>query len=144
MAYQPYKARITQWGAPSTRSANFAGTTLNSLPNGSESAVVTYDNSTNRDLYGTVTVKLGSITPTTGGSITLRVTLNDGTDTADRIGGDLYVIPLTSGASAKVAVINMVRLYPYSLRFSIVNNAGVALAASGNEIYVRGFDEEMV
>lgn len=144
MAYQPFKSRITQWGAPGTRSANFAGTTLNSLANGSESAVVTYDNSTNRDLYGTVTIKLGSITPTTGGSITLRVTLNDGTDTADRIGGDLYVIPLTSGASAKIAVLNMIRLYPYSLRFSIVNNAGVALAASGNEIYVRGFDEEMV
>ena len=134
---------IAEWATPSTRSSNFAGTTLNSLANGSESAVVTYDNSTNRDLYGTVTVKLGSITPTAGGSITLRVTLNDGTDTADRIGGDLYVIPLTSGASAKVAVLNMVRLYPYSLRFSIVNNAGVAFAATGNELYVRPFNEDI-
>ena len=134
---------IAKWAAPSTRSSNFAGTTLNSLANAGESAVVTYDNSTNRDLYGTVTIKLGSITPSTGGSITLRVTLNDGTDTADRIGGDLYVVPLTSGASAKVAVINMVRLYPYSMRFSVVNNAGVAFAASGNEIYVRPFNEDI-
>lgn len=134
---------IAKWAAPSTRSSNFAGTTLNSLANAGESSVVTYDNSTNRDLYGTVTIKLGSITPSTGGSITLRVTLNDGTDTADRIGGDLYVVPLTSGASAKVAVINMVRLYPYSMRMSVINNAGVTTAASGNELYVRPYNEDV-
>lgn len=134
---------IAKWAAPSTRSSNFAGTTLNSIANGTESAVVTYDNSANRDLYGTVTIKLGSITPTTGGSITLRVTLNDGTDTADRVGGDLYVVPLASGASSKVAVINMVRLYPYAMQFSVVNNSGVALAASGNELYVRPWNEDV-
>ena len=134
---------IAKWATPSARSSNFAGTTLNSLANGSESAVVTYDNSTNRDLYGVVTIKLGSITPSTGGSITVRVTLNDGTDTADKIGGDLYVIPLTSGASAKVVVVNMVRLYPFSMRFSVVNNAGVSLAASGNELYVRPWNEDV-
>ena len=134
---------VAKWAAPSTRSSNLAGTTLNSLANAGESAVVTYDNSTNRDLYGTVTVRLGSITPAAGGSITVRITLNDGTDTADRIGGDLYVVPLTSGTSAKVAVINMVRLYPYSMRISVINNAGVAFAATGNEIYVRPFNEDI-
>ena len=135
---------IAKWAAPSTRSSNFAGTTLNSLANAGESTVVTYDNSTNRDLYGTVTIKLGSITPSAGGSITVRITLNDGTDTADRIGGDLYTIPLTSGASAKVAVVNMIRLYPYSMRISVVNNAGVSLAASGNELYIRPWNEDIV
>ena len=134
---------IAKWSAPSTRSANFAGTTLNTLANAGESTVVTYDNSTNRDLYGTITIKLGSITPATGGSITLRITLNDGTDTADRIGGDLYVIPLTSGASAKIAVVNMARLYPYSMRISVINNAGVAFAASGNELYIRPWNEDV-
>jgi len=132
-----------KWGTPSTRSSNFAGTTLNSLANLSESLVVTYDNSTNRDLYGIVTIKLGSITPSTGGSITLRVTNSDGTDTADKIGGDLYVVPLISGASAKVAVVNMVRLYPFSMRLSVINNAGVNLASSGNELYVRPWNEEV-
>lgn len=135
---------IAKWATPSTRSSNFASTTLNSLGNGSESAVVTYDNSTNRDLYGIITVKLGSITPTAGGSITVRITLNDGTDTADKIGGDLYTIPLTSGASAKVAVVNMARLYPYSMRISVINNAGVSLNASGNEIYIRPWNEDIV
>jgi len=51
---------------------------------------------------------------------------------------------LTSGASAKVAVLNMVRLYPYSLRFSIINNSGVTTAASGNELYVRPWNEDIV
>lgn len=134
---------VAKWAAPSARSSNLAGVTLNSLANNSESAVVTYDNSTSRDLYAVVTIKLGSITPTTGGSITLRATLSDGTDVADRIGGDLYVIPLTSGASAKVAVFNMVRLYPFSMRFSVVNSAGVSLAASGNEIYVTPWNEDV-
>jgi hypothetical protein len=134
---------VAKWAAPSTRSANLAGTTLNSLANAGESTAVTYDNSANRDLYGLVTIKLGSITPATGGSVAVRVTLNDGTDTADRVGGDLYVVPLLAGAGAKVAVLNMVRLYPYSMRFSLVNNAGVALAASGNELYIRPWNEDV-
>jgi hypothetical protein len=134
---------VAKWATPSARSSNFAGTTLNSLANGSESAVVTYDNSTNRDLYGLVTIKLGSITPSSGGTITLRVTLNDGTDTADKIGGDVYSILLTSGASAKVAVFNMVRLYPYSMRMSVLNNSGVAFSSSGNELYVRPWNEDV-
>jgi len=134
---------IAKWATPSARSSNFASTAFNSLANGSESSVVTYDNSTNRDLYGVVTLKLGSIAPSAGGSITLRITLNDGTDTADRIGGDLYAIPLTSGAGAKVAILNMIRLYPFSMRISIINSAGVTLAGSGNELYIRPYNEEV-
>jgi hypothetical protein len=134
---------VAKWATPGSRSSNFAGTTLNSLANASESAVVTYDNSTNRNLYGTVTIKLGSITPSTGGSITLRVTVSDGTDTADKAAGDYYTAVLSSGASAKVVILPMVRIYPYSLRFSLVNNSGVTLASSGNEIYVTPFNEDV-
>ncbi|MFN8711205.1 MAG: hypothetical protein ACK5Z2_00030 [Bacteroidota bacterium] len=135
---------IAKWATPSARSSNIASTNLNSLANAGESTAVTYDNSTNKDLYGVITIKLGSITPTSGGSITVRVTLNDGTDTADKVGGDQYVIPLTSGASAKIAVVNMIRLYPYSMRLSVINNAGVAFAATGNELYVRPWNEDIV
>jgi hypothetical protein len=135
---------IAKWATPSARSSNIASTSLNGLTNTTESTVViTYDNTTNRDLYGVITIKLGSISPSVGGSITLRITLNDGTDTADRIGGDLYVIPLTTGASAKIAVVNMVRLYPFSMRLSVINNSGVTLAGSGNELYVRPWNEDV-
>ena len=134
---------VAKWATPGSRSSNFASTTLNSLANGSESNVVTYDNSTNRNLYGVVTLKLGSITPSTGGSVTLRVTMSDGVDTSDKAGGDLYTSVLLSGASAKVVIWPMVRIYPFSLRFSITNNSGVTLAASGNEIYVTPYNEDI-
>lgn len=132
-----------KWATPSSRSSNILSTVANSLANGSESAVITYDNSSNKDLYCAVTIKLGSINSAVGGSVTLRVTLNDGTDTSDKIGGDTYTYPLVSGSSAKVAVIPMVRLYPFSLRLSIINNSGATLAASGNELYVTPFNESI-
>lgn len=134
---------VAKWAAPGTRSSNFAGTSLNSLATGSESAVVTYDNSSNRNLYGAVTLKLGSITPSSGGSVTLRVTVNDGTDTSDKAGGDLYSSVLLSGASAKVVVWPMVRIYPFSLRFSLINNSGVTLASGSNELYVTPYNEDV-
>lgn len=133
-----------KWATPAARSSNLAGTTLDNLANGSESAVVTVNNAANRAYYAAVTIKLGSITPSAGGSITLRVTMSDGTDVSDRIGGDLYTAPVLSGTGAKVVIIPMVRLYPFSLRFSIINNTGVALAASGNEIIETDYNEEVV
>lgn len=132
------------WTSPSTRSSNFAGTAFDLLANGSESATVIYDNSSNKYLYAAATLKLGNITPSAGGSVSLRVTLSDGIDLSDKVGGDLYVIPLTSGASAKVNITPLLRLYPFSLRFSLINNSGVSLAASGNEIYLTPFNEDIV
>jgi hypothetical protein len=136
---------VAKWAEPSTRSSNLAGTTFNSLANGSAGTAITYDNSSNRDLYAIVTVKLGSLTPTTGGSITLRVYSGDGTDTPDLNGGsfDSYTAALTTGASAKVVSFPMVRIYPFSLRLQIVNNAGVSTAASGNELYVCPYNENV-
>jgi hypothetical protein len=134
---------VAKWATPGSRSSNFASTTLDSLANGSESAVVTYDNSSNRNLYGAVTIKLGSITPSTGGSVTLRVTMSDGTDTADKAAGDFYTAQLLSGASAKVIILPMVRIYPFSLRFSLINNSGVTLASSSNEMYVTPYNEDV-
>lgn len=133
---------VAKWDTPRTRSSNIAGTTLNSLASGSESAVVTYDNSTNKDLYALVTVKLGSITPATGGAISLRVTASDGTDVQDKAGGDLYGETLLGGAGAKVVVFKIL-LLPFSLRLSIVNGAGVNLNASGNEMYVTAYNEDV-
>ena len=136
---------VAKWATPRARSSNLAGTTFNSLANGSAGTAITYDNSSNRDLYAIVTVKLGSLTPTTGGSITLRVYSGDGTDTPDLNGGafDSYVAGLTTGAGAKVVTFPMVRLYPFSLRLQVVNNAGVSTAASGNELYVRTYNEDV-
>ena len=134
---------VAKWATPGSRSSNIASTTLDSLADLSESAVVTYDNSSNRNLYGAVTLKLGSITPAAGGYVTLRVTLSDGTDTADKAAGDIYSATLLSGASAKVVIFPMVRIYPFSLRLSVVNSSGVTFAASGNELYVTPYNEDV-
>jgi hypothetical protein len=136
---------VAKWASPGSRSSNLAGTALNSLANGSESAFIAYDNSTLRDLYAAVTVKLGSLTPAAGGSITLRVYAGDGTDTPDRGAGpfDTYTVGLTVGTSAKVAVFPMVRLYPFPCQITVVNNAGNSTAASGNELYVRPYNEDV-
>jgi hypothetical protein len=136
---------VAKWATPGTRSSNLAGTTFNTLANGSAGTAITYDNSTARDLYAAVTVKLGSLTPTTGGEITLRVYSGDGTDTPDLNGGsfDTYRAALTTTAGAKVVTFPMVRLYPFSGALQVVNNAGVSTAASGNELFVRPYNEDV-
>ena len=136
---------VAKWAAPGARSSNLAGTALNALANGSASALISYDNGTARDLYAAVTVKLASVTPGTAPSLTLRVYAGDGTDLPDANGGafDSYTAALATGASAKVVTFPMVRLYPFPCRLQIVNNAGVNTAASGNEVYVRPFNEDV-
>jgi hypothetical protein len=136
---------VAKWATPGTRSSNLAGTTFNSLANGSAGSAISYDNSTARDLYAAITVKLGSLTPATGGSITLRVYAGDGTDTPDLNGGafDTYTAALATGASAKVATFPMVRLYPFPVTLQIVNNAGNSTPASGNELYIRPYNEDV-
>src|SRR5215210_746975 len=136
-----------QWATPSAAGANIAGIVLNSLANGSASAFVTHDNSTALDLYASVRLTLGSITPTTGGSVTLVVQSAQGAQAPDNTasvgGGDSYNVPLAAGSGIKELNIPMVRLYPESLRLAVINNAGVALAASGNAIYVRPYNESV-
>jgi hypothetical protein len=134
---------IAKWNTPSARSANFAGTTLNSLANGSESTQVDYDNSSDLDLYGAITLLLGSLTPSSGGSVTVRVNASDGTSTPDRAGGDTYTVRPTSGASAKVVIFPMVRLYPFGMKISVTNNLGVSLNASNNALHVTPYNEEV-
>ena len=133
---------IAKWATPGSRSANILSTVANSLANGSESSVVTYNNASSRDGTALLTLKLGSFTPSAGGWVGIRMTINDGTDTADRIGGDFFQIPLTATATAKIGIVP-VRLHPFSLRFSILNNSGFALPASGNELYVTPYNEEV-
>ena len=134
-----------KWATPSSVGSNIAGTTMDSLANGSASAFVEHDNSATLDLYASVEVDLGSLTPSSGGSITLAVFCSHGTSDPDNTasvgGGDRYTEPLTVSTGAKKVIFRMVRLYPSPNQFSIVNNAGVSLAASGNSLKVRPWDE---
>jgi hypothetical protein len=137
-----------KWATPGTRSADLSGSVLNvagGIANGAETGTMTYDNSTARDLYGTVTIKLASLTPTTGASVTLRVQYNDGTDAPNgKFGGDLYTSLVLTGTGTKTVMFNMVRLYPYSMLFSVINNTGTTIPATGNNFYVRPWNEEVL
>jgi hypothetical protein len=145
----------TSWGTPLAIGSvtNIASTTLDSLANSTSgttgvSAFVTHDNSTDKKLYANVRITLGSLTPAAGGSITLCVfsaqDTTAPTNTAGYGGGDRYPYPLDATTSAKECIIPMVRLYPESMRLCLVNNAGVALAASGNGLRVRPYGESVV
>lgn len=144
---------IAKWTTPGAISTNIAGTTLNSptITTGSESGLITYDNSegatapAGKNLYAAVTLKLNTFSPAVGGAVSLRVLMSDGTNVASaEAGGDIYTQQVKSGTSVTRNVIfPMVRIYPFSLRFSIINNSGASLATSGNELYVRPYNEDV-
>ena len=135
-------ATAIKWSVPTALSASLVTTQLDSLGNGSESAVSSAINNTAGSyLYAAITVKLGSITPTAGGSISLRLTVGDTSATADKVAGDTYSAVLLAGASAKVVVFSLVRLYPFSCYLSVVNNSGVAFNAADSDIYYRAYGE---
>src|SRR5215218_2826395 len=118
-----------KWATPSAVGSNILSTTADSLANGSTSAFVEHDNSTNLDLYASVELDLGSLTPTTGASITLRNFCSHGTSDPDNTGsvggGDAYTQTLTTTTGAKKVIFPMVRLYPSPNQFCLTNNAGV-------------------
>ena len=140
---------VAKWATPATRGSNIAGNAINTLATGSETpsvSAIPYDNGTNKDLYAAVTIKVASLTSTTGGSVTLRVYSGDGTDVPDIGAGsfDSYVAALVVGTSAKVVTFPMVRLYPFSnMRFTVVNNSGASTASSGHEFYIRTYNEDV-
>ena len=137
-----------KWGALGTRTAlTLSG--VNSLANGGASGLMTYDNSSNRDLQALVEVVLGSITSTTGANISLiaYLTSNAGAivnDDTGLLGGGFWREnrPITVGASIKNEVF-WVRLAPVSMRFQLINSSGVALASSGNSINVTPHNEDV-
>lgn len=139
-----------KWSAPSAPSTLTLPTTsgeYNSLANGGTSTFISYDNSTNRALYASIRVTLGSLAAATGASITLNVfAAQDGTapdNTGSLNGGDYYTKPLTVGTGVKEVNFPMVRLYPESMRFTVTNSSGVTFAASGNAMYLRTFNEDV-
>jgi hypothetical protein len=136
-----------KWATPSAVGSNIASTTLDSLANGSTSAFVEHDNSSNLDLYASVELDLGSLTPTTGGSATLRVFVSHGTsdpyNTGSVGGGDAYTEPLTTTTSAKKVIFRMVRLYPSPCQLCVTNNSGVAFNAGSNTLKVRPWNESV-
>jgi len=139
---------IVKWTALGSETS-IGGTALNSLANGSTSAKMVFANSdasTGRNLHARVTVELGSITPGAGGSITIRwYNTRAGVGDEDITAGlDSYTMPLLSGTGTKRAIFPNVRIYNGDGGFVLVNNAGVALAATGNSFIVQTYNEDII
>lgn len=135
-----------KWSTPSAVSGNLATAgQIDSLANGAASTtLIPYDNTTGLDLYLNLALQLASITSTAGASVTLVNLPGQGNlvpdNTAGLGGGDRYVQPLTVGASAKVTIFPMVRIYPGKNYLALVNGSGTALA-TGNILTVQSYDE---
>lgn len=132
--------------APGALSSSLVSTELDSLAAAAESVLSpSYDNTVNRDMFASLTLKLGSYTPGGTLTITVKVYVGDGTNNPDKGSyADTYTVPIAAGASAKVGIIPNVKLYPFAMKFSIVNNGSGALAATGNSMLLRTYNEATV
>jgi hypothetical protein len=129
-----------KWSAFGTESANIAGTALNSKATGTTTLIGDIDNSSDLDLYASFWLELGSITPSTGGSVTLQLRRKRGSAYADDA-CEQNIQDLSSGASAKNVEFLMRLPGPGVYGLYWVNNSGVTSAASGNALYYSRFNE---
>jgi hypothetical protein len=136
-----------KWSAPSAPVTLTLPGDVNGLAHNGASTFITYDNSTNRDLHADIRLTLGSITAIAPNSVGLRVfACQNGVapdNTASVGGGEPYSAMVTLGSGVKEVNFPMVRLYPESMRFALINTTGVNFAASGNAMYLRPFNEDV-
>ena len=130
-----------KWSTPAALTSNLLTTQLNSLADGSQSASITYNNSSNVELSALVSISLGSFTPGTDPYFLLRVLAHDGWQSPDPVGGDIYKLAIQTGTGTKYITHPGIRLYPFSLRLYITNHAGAALASSGHTMQLRTYNE---
>lgn len=135
-------ANYVKWGAPSS-AISLLGTEMNSLGNNTLSALGTeYDNSSNRYPFADFELVLGSLTPTSGGFVSLYLAPElDGSNYPDakRESMQMYIggFSLDTAAAGKRTTIKGVQLPPSKFKVYVDNQAGVSLNASGNT--VKGF-----
>lgn len=148
---------------PSSWTAGFGSTELNSLANNSQdSSSLTapqIDNSGGTASYVQFEVTLGALSPTAGATIIaflipetitagIYVTGGDSATANDQArwqNGPNAIIALRLTAStAQTQRSNMIPIGPERYKVALINRAGVALAASGNQLYWRTIAETVV
>jgi hypothetical protein len=145
-------ANQNKWAATPTSRGTVLTTELNSLANGSLSAVGTaLDNTTNLDKWCDLELVLASLSPSAGGSITVYLTeSNDGGTTYENppastdpgSGCQSCTVTVDStAATAKRITVGPFLIKPKKMKFVLKNNAGVALASSGNTVTAFTYDE---
>lgn len=130
------------WATPASI-ATALSTELNSLADGSYSnASTAYDNLTNLYLYCQLELVLASLTPGTGGYVSVYLVKQlDGTNyedgggaTAPRATSLVCTFDLSTSTGAKRQISMPFPIPPCPFKFVLYNKAGVSLGASGNTL----------
>ena len=141
-------ANVGKWNAPSAP-VTVLSTELNALANNTLSAASgAIANQTNLDAYADFELVLASLSPAAGAYITLYlIEAIDGTNYADatnlrlKTSQFLGVFPLdTTAATAQRITLRNVVIPPSAFKIVLDNQAGVALAASGNTLKMLPYD----
>lgn len=132
-----------KWSSPSA-DATPSTTPIDGLADGSSAIVTDVSNGTDKALYVSVCLSLASMTPSTGGSVALRIRRKRGSTYEDQTASCIVAQKLlSSGASAKLVEFTAQLPGPYTYGLGIVNNSGTAFPGSGNAIYVSTFNEDV-
>jgi hypothetical protein len=145
-------ANAILWQAAWVDRGDLLTTGLNSLANGARSAAGTeLDNSANLDQYAAIEIYLASLTPTTGGYVSVyMITAPDGTNYAE--GSDtidpgtetlVAVFSLRAATGVVRKTSELIRLPPAKLKLLLLNNSGAALASSGNLVALFTSNDEI-
>src|SRR5262245_33662488 len=141
-------ANKVKWSAPSSTTSVLT-TEPNSLGNNTLSALgPAYDNNANKDVYADFELVLGSLTPSSGGYITLYAALavdgsNYGDAKRESVQQLIGVFNLDTSASAKRSSLRTIMIPPDLIKFYLDNQSGVSLAASGNTVKIIVYEPEV-
>lgn len=142
-------ATTTKWLAPEAI-ATALTTELNSLANGSQSAAsAAIPNETDLYQYIDLELVLASLTPTgTPYCAVYLVASLDGTNYEDLTTSATHALlatfPMSTAVAAKRIVVKNLLLPPLGFKLAVQNQAGPALAASGNTLKYRRHNEQSV
>lgn len=138
-----------KWVAPEAI-ATALTTELNSLANGSQSAVSSaIDNATDLYQYMELELVLASLIPT--GSpycLVYLVKQIDGTNYEDLTTSASHLViaslPMSTATAAKRIIVANILIPPVAFKLAVQNQAGPALAAAANTLKYRRYNEQSV
>lgn len=141
-------ATTQKWTAP--ESIVTVTITINSTANGAQTAASsTIANGTDLYRWAEVELVLGSLTPTGSPYVgVLLIQSLDGTNFEDLSTSALHAmvaaLPFTTATGVKRIVSRPFPIPPLDFKLALQNQAGPALASSGNSLKLRRFNEQSV
>lgn len=139
-----------KWVTPEAITTALDNTQLASLTNGSISAQsATIDNLTDLYQYIELELVLTSLTPTGTPSCDVYLVKQiDGTNYEDLTSSASHLViarfPFSTAVAAKRVIISNILIPPVAFKLALQNQAGPTLAASGNTLKYRRYNEQAV